>query len=765
MFDPTAQEASEGRRLRVRGTVQGVGFRPWVYQQAVARGLTGRVYNETEGVTVEVWGGATALAGFAEALAHGPPAARVRQLSGERLDGAAPPNFTIDLSGSVGAKVASIPPDLPTCEACLAEVSAPADRRHGYVFTSCTHCGPRFTIALDVPYDRAATTMARFPLCPACAAEYGEVTDRRFHAQPNACPICGPQLSLLDATGRQVAAADVVLAAAARILGGEIVAVKGLGGFHLACDATREDVVSRLRARKRREEKPFAVMLPDLAACERVAFVGAAEGALLTAPERPIVLARPRPGAMLAPAVSPGAPRIGLMLPYTPLHHLLLAAVSRPLVMTSANVSARPIVKDEDEAVVALAGIADAFVVHDRPIATRCDDSVAQVIAGAPLVMRRSRGWVPHGFTVDPAFDLPVLACGAQLDNTFCIGSGDGAYLGPHVGDLENLETLASYTEAIARMERFLGVQPEILAHDLHPDFLSTRYALGRPATLRVPVQHHHAHAVAAMTERGLPGPVLAVAYDGVGLGTDGVAWGAELLWVARDRFERLGTFRPVRLPGGDRAVREPWRLALALLLDAFGEEGLARGGALFERVPAAHRRVVAQLLARGMQSPPSHGMGRLFDGIAALVLGRPEARHKAQLAMAFEAAADEDGASYPFSLELGALAEVDTRPLVRGVVADLEAGASAGSISARFHRTIAEATLALLEHGRAHAGALPVVLTGGCLQNARLTELVLDGAAGAPIYTHRDVPPGDGGLALGQAVVAAAVARTALGG
>jgi hydrogenase maturation protein HypF len=555
--------------------------------------------------------------------------------------------------------------------------------------------------------------------------------------------------------------ADPIALAARAIEDGLIVALKGLGGFHLACDATSSRAVARLRERKRRDEKPFAVMVRDLDAAEAIAVLGDAERALLTSMERPIVLVERQAGAPLAPEVAPSNTLVGLLLPYTPLHHLLLADVKRPLIMTSGNLAEEPIAYRNDEARERLSGIADLFLMHDRPIVTRCDDSVARVTAGRPALFRRSRGYVPRALPLAQLLQSPVLACGALLKNTFCLARGSEAWLGPHIGDLENLETYQSFEESIERMERFLGIAPRIIAHDLHPDYLSTHYAQRRPETIKIAVQHHHAHVASAMAEHKLTGPVLGVAYDGTGFGPDGTSWGGELLLADYGRFERIATFRPICLAGGDLAIREPWRIALALLDDAF--DGRVPIGALklFRTVTAEPLRIVRQMLDGEMQLPLAHGVGRYFDAIGALVLNRPLSRFEGQIALELNLAADPaDRKDYPFAVSFaGSPWVVDLREAIRTAVFDLMAECAAGSIAARFHNTVCAATLAILREARRVHGRLPVVLTGGCFQNARLTETLL-AAGGQELAIHApgDVPPGDGGIALGQALVADAI-------
>ncbi|HXY39050.1 MAG TPA: carbamoyltransferase HypF, partial [Vicinamibacteria bacterium] len=691
-----------------------------------------------------------------------PPAAEVREVRSEAIPAEATRTFEIVSSADAGSRLVSIPADLATCPECLDETRDPEDRRFRYPFTNCTHCGPRYTIARDVPYDRPATTMAGFAMCAACRREYEDPADRRFHAQPIACPACGPRLRLLGNGGVAVEAKEPIAAAAAVLLSGQVVAVKGIGGYHLACDATSAEAVRRLRSRKRRDEKPFAVMVRDLAQARRLADIAAEEERLLSSVERPIVLVSRHEEAALAPEVAPGNPLVGLMLAYTPLHHLLLDAVGRPLVMTSGNLSEEPMAAKDEEAVTRLSGIADLFLSHDREIENRCDDSVARVIAGVPTVLRRSRGYVPRAIALARPVRHPVLACGAHLKNTFCLAAGDSAWLGPHIGDLDNLEAVRDFEEQVERLQRFLGVRPEILAHDLHPDYASTAYARRRPEPAKLAVQHHHAHVASALGEHGLSGPVLGLAWDGTGLGTDGRSWGGELLLVDGPRFDRLATLRPLPLAGGDQAIREVWRLALAALEDAFPGEAPLDRLALFDSVPDRDIAVVRQMLAKAVRSPLAHGAGRWFDALGALGLRRRQASYEGQAAVEWNLVAQAGEAeAYPFELaSRDGVTEVDLRPMVRAAVQDLVAGAAAGVVSARFHETMAEAAAAMVRRASPGHGRLPLVLTGGCFQNARLVELVLQRLAGErTVLRHRRVPPGDGGIALGQALVADALA------
>ena len=574
--------------------------------------------------------------------------------------------------------------------------------------------------------------------------------------------MCGPRLTLVDGHGRTIAVTDHVGAVVEALDSGAIVAIKGLGGFHLACDATSADAVARLRERKRRDEKPFAVMVATLADAQRVAVLSGEERELLSGRERPIVLATRRPEAAIADNVAPGLPVVGVMLPYTPLHHLLVARFGRPLVMTSGNVSDEPLAFRNDDAVSRLGAIADAILLHDRAIASPCDDSVASVIAGRPVVLRRSRGFVPAPVAIGRAFAAPVLACGALLKNTFCVGIDRNAYFGPHIGDLANDAAYQRYVESIDRMLRFLRVTPAVIAHDLHPDYLSTRYALSRREPVTIAVQHHHAHVVSAMAEHGLDGPAIGVAFDGTGYGPDGTLWGGEVMIADRAWYERIATLRAIRLAGGDQAIRQPWRVALALLDDAFDGQALLDGLRVFEDVTWQRIGVVRRMIASRLNAPLAHGAGRYFDGIAALALARPTSAYEGQLALQWNTIADDSAERYGFAINQRTTPwEIDLRAMVRDIVTDLSAAVPVATIAARFHNTLAAAVAAAVRVVARERGEQPVVLTGGCFQNARLAEQVI--ARLAPpfsVHLHRRVPPGDGGIALGQAVIAATIAK-----
>ena len=728
-------------RARVEGTVQGVGFRPYVYRLASELGCSGHVLNDARGVVVEVEADTKSVERFLARLpAEAPPLARIERVAAESVPVTGETGFAIRASPPGGEPFAAVTADTATCAECLEELFDPADRRHRYPFVNCTNCGPRFTIVRGVPYDRPLTTMAGFTMCPACAAEYEDPLDRRFHAQPNACPECGPRARLVGSD-----AEDAVAAAASVLRDGAILAVKGVGGYHLACRADDEAAVAALRARKHREDKPFALMAPTVVAARALVALGPAEEDLLVSGARPIVLATRRPDAPVAAAVAPGAPELGVMLPYSPLHHLLLADVGAPLVLTSGNVSDEPIAYTDDDALERLAPIADGFLVHDRPIQTRTDDSVVRVVDERPLVLRRSRGYVPDSIGLPVTARRHVLACGAELKSTFCVAKGARAWVGHHIGDLQNYETLRSFVAGVAHLEALFAVKPEVVAHDLHPEYLSTKVALERDGVDLVGVQHHHAHLAACLAEHGETGPALGAIYDGTGYGTDGTVWGGELLRGDLCGFERVGSLFAVRMPGGEAAIRQPWRMACAWTQAA----GVEAPAALAAR-PGWDE--VSALARTGVASPLTSSVGRLFDAVAALCGLRSEITYEGQAAIELEAACDaaERGA-YAFGPAL------DARPTVAAVVDDIARGTDAGVIAARFHNALAAATArALLEHGPD-----TVVLSGGVFANRCLLSRTraLLGEAGVRVLVPERLPPGDGGISYGQAAVAAASA------
>jgi hydrogenase maturation protein HypF len=742
----TAVRRSARVRVRVVGTVQGVGFRPYVYRLARELELGGWVLNDAHGVLVEVEGDSERVTMFLSRLGTGaPPLAAVERVESCRVAVQGEEGFSIRDSPRDEQADAPVTPDSATCADCLRELFDPADRRHRYPFINCTNCGPRFTIVRGIPYDRPYTTMAGFVMCEACQAEYDDPRDRRFHAQPNACPECGPAVALLGAEG----SVDPLRAAAEALRAGAIVAVKGIGGFHLACRADDERAVSALRSRKRRQDKPFALMCRTADDAAALVALVASERELLESVQRPIVLARRLPGAAVASSVAPGATELGVMLAYSPLHHLLLADTGCPLVMTSGNVSDEPIAFIDADARERLGPIADLLLVHDRPIETRTDDSVVRVAAGRRMVMRRSRGYVPAPLALPGGTARPLLACGAELKNTFCVAKGDRAWVSHHIGDLENYETLRSFTEGIEHFERLFAVAPEVVVHDLHPEYLSTKYALEREGVELVGVQHHHAHLAACLAEHGLSELAVGAIYDGTGYGLDGTVWGGELLVGDVASFERVGSLRPVPLPGGERAIREPWRMALSWLRAA-GIEGEPL-------VEPSRWELVDRMLDSGLRSPPTTSVGRLFDAVAALCGIRVEVNYEGQAAIELEAVCDpiERGA---YELPVEGL-ELDARPLVCAVVRDVAAGVPVGVIASRFHNGLARATVIACALAASEAGTELVVLSGGVFQNRRLLEATVAGvaAAGLRAVVPERLPPGDGGISYGQAAVAAA--------
>ncbi len=766
-------------RTRVEGTVQGVGFRPFVHRLAGELALAGRVSNDERGVLVEVEGAGPAVDAFLARLpAEAPALAVVERVTSEEVALTGERRFEIARSTARGRPSTPVTPDAATCEACLAELRDSADRRFRYPFVNCTSCGPRFTIVRGVPYDRPLTTMAGFEMCSRCRAEYEDPTDRRFHAQPNACPDCGPSAWLADADGGRLDSGpgrDAVAAAAEALAGGQIVAVKGLGGFHLACRADDEGAVARLRTRKHREDRPFALMAPDLEAARAMVVLGREEEALLVGRERPIVLAPRRAGAPVATGVAPGSPELGLMLPYSPLHHVMLAdlAASGPgaagaLVMTSGNVSDEPIAYRDEDALERLGKIADAFLLHDRPIHTRTDDSVVRAVSiGArrrPLTLRRSRGHVPARLPLPVPAEPPVLACGAELKNTFCLAKGERAWVGHHIGDLKNLETLGSFREGIDHFERLFAVAPELVAHDLHPDYLSTAYALEREGVELEGVQHHHAHLAAGLAEHGERGPAVGAIYDGTGLGLDGAVWGGELLVGGLEGFERAGHLRSVRMPGGEQAIREPWRMAAAWLVETFGPEpGVPR--ALVGRVEPDRWHAVAELARTGLASPLTTSVGRLFDAVAALCGFPVRVSYEGQAAVELEAAVDpaERGA-YPLPMapsgeEPDGPFVLDARETVRALLADADRGVETPVLAARFHNGLAAATASACAATSSRTGIETVVLSGGVFQNRVLLERTAARLLqrGLRVLVPERLPPNDGGIAYGQAAVTAA--------
>ncbi len=751
--------------IHITGIVQGVGFRPFAYNLAQHFSLTGWVKNSASGVEIIAEGEAEALDGFVAHLqVETPPLAVIDTFSVEAVSAAGYSQFAIIRSEASEGQFQPIPPDVSICPDCLREMNEPSDRRYRYPFINCTNCGPRFTIIKDIPYDRPATTMAAFEMCPECRAEYENPANRRFHAQPVACPTCGPRIWLEQpsqgAAQYFILGDDALLRAQSLLAEGKILAIKGLGGFHLACDALNVRAVDELRRRKRRVEKPFALMMPDVPTIERHCFVSPEERALLQSPARPIVLLRRRPESRVALDVAPGQQTLGVMLPYTPLHYLLFdGKPHQALVMTSGNLSDEPICTDNIEARERLAALADAFLMHDREIHIRVDDSVMRVVEGpdSPIYpLRRSRGYAPYPVHL-PWKIPPVLAVGAELKNTFCVTHDDYAFLSQHIGDLENYEALKAFEEGVAHFEKLFRVRPAALACDLHPNYLATRYAHQRAKRESLPIfeiQHHHAHLAALMAEQGLDGsrPVLGVAFDGSGYGEDGALWGGEFLLADYAGFQRLAHLNYFPLPGGDLATRRPARIALGLLhaLGLDWDEALPPHADLCYE----DRTAILSQIEHKINTPLTSSIGRLFDAAAALSGVKQQINYEAQAAMEFEALADpdEDGL-YPF--EIGA--QINPKPAIEALVADVRAGTSASTISARFHNGLARMVLESCRKLGDDLDVSEVALSGGVWQNMFLLRktLALLEKNGFTVYLHHHVPANDGGLALGQAVVA----------
>jgi hydrogenase maturation protein HypF len=754
-------------RLEVSGAVQGVGFRPFLFRTAEALGLRGWIRNDPAGITAELEGPAPAVRQFlARVRSSPPPRALIRGIRESWLPAAGLEGLAIVASDASGERLTAVLPDLATCPACLVDVggggAAEPDRRLGYAFTNCTDCGPRFSIIRALPYDRPNTTMAGFVLCAACGEEYQNPRDRRFHAQPTACPACGPRLAWIGDDGD--ASADPLTAAVAAIRRGEVVAVKGLGGFHLVVDATSDAAVRRLRTRKRRAARPLAIMVTGLPMARELCQVSDEAAALLASPEAPIVLLQRRWPSPVVGAVAPGNPYLGVMLPYTPLHHLLLHALGTPVVATSGNLSDEPICIEELEARDRLGGIADGFLVHDRPIERPVDDSVVQWLDGEARPMRRSRGYAPLPIGLGGPAPV-ILAVGGHLKNTIGVVRGSEVFLSQHIGDLDAPAARDRFQRTVADLLGLLEVTPVATAHDLHPDYASTAWAAAAGFGERIPVQHHHAHLAACLVDNEEMEPALGVVWDGTGLGPDGTVWGGEFLVGDAAGYRRVAHFRPFRLPGGEAAVEEPRRAALALLHAAGSAIPQRHGDRLAEAAfEGAERRVLTRLLDTGFRSPWTTSAGRLFDGVASLLGLRHRAGFEGEAAMALEFAADPTvTGGYPFPLVPGTGLEggtmtVDWVPALMELLAEAEAGVPTGVVAARFHAGLVAAAVAVAER----AGEERVALTGGCFQNRMLAEglaAALRGRGHRPLL-HRRVPPNDGGLALGQAAVAAAVLR-----
>jgi hydrogenase maturation protein HypF len=779
--------------VRVEGIVQGVGFRPFVYSLATRLGLAGRVGNDVTGVFAEVEGPAAVVREFLLSLEQdAPPLARIERVTTENLSLNGLPGFSIAPSEPGGQRSTLVSADSAACDDCLRELADPADRRFGYPFINCTNCGPRFTIVRDVPYDRALTTMAGFAMCAQCAAEYNDPADRRFHAQPVCCAACGPRLRLHDAAGTPLPG-EPLAATAGLLRQGLVLAIKGLGGYHLAVDAANESAAAALRDRKHREDKPFAIMVATVAIARKFCEVDEAAESLLTSSRRPIVLLPRLPGGQLAAAVAPGNRQLGVMLPYTPLHHLLVRLTACPIVLTSGNSSDEPIVYADEDAAARLGSIADAFLTHDRAIHIRTDDSVVRAFRGRASLIRRSRGYVPEPLSLGAPARRPVLACGAELKNTFCLAKGDRAFISQHIGDLENFETLRSFTEGIEHFRRLFDITPQVVAHDLHPEYLSTKYAAELTGVDLIGVQHHHAHIASCLADNGEQGPVIGVAFDGTGYGSDGTIWGGEFLIAGLAGFERAAHLAGVPMPGGAAAIRQPWRMAAAYL-DVAYPSGIPGDLAVARRNERRWDNVIS-MARRGLNSPVTSSAGRLFDAAAAILGVRDLISYEGQAAIELEQLADpaESGVYQagisPAGTGPGGTGQAGTGPagngpagnghgapgravpgedaplrvsgadLIRAVTDDLVAGVSVGVISARFHNGVAAVIEEACVQLRERHGLATVALSGGVFQNLLLLNQAVRRLEdrGFRVLTHSSVPCNDGGISFGQAVVAAA--------
>jgi hydrogenase maturation protein HypF len=749
-----------GVKIQIKGTVQGVGFRPFVYKLARRCHLKGYVLNDTDGVKVEAEGQKSDLDEFLLLIENSaPPSSRIETIIVEKSAPQGFRDFQIKESVEQNIRTVLVSPDLATCEDCIGELFDPEDRRFGYPFLNCTNCGPRLTIIRDVPYDRDLTTMSAFSMCERCGREYRDPEDRRFHAQPTACPECGPSLTLVQGAEERIASSDPISDTIELLRKGKIVAVKGLGGYHLACDATNQEAVSTLRKRKYREDKPFALMAADLATIEKFCHVSKRERELLESVKRPIVLLAVKDAKFVAGDVAPHQRYLGVMLPYTPLHHLLLKRSGLVLVMTSGNLSDEPIAYQDQEALGRLRTITDCFLTHNREIYRRCDDSVSRVWNDKEMILRRARGYVPAPIKLDRKFEKHVLACGGELKNTFCLCRENYAFPSSHIGDLENLETLNFFEREIERFKRICHVEPEIVAYDMHPGYLSTRYALSCSQETKVAVQHHHAHIAACMAENHIHDEVIGVALDGTGYGEDGAVWGGEFLLTTAADYRRAAHLKYVLMPGGETAIRQPWRMALSYLYRCFEEDFGELDIDFVRRIDPADWDVLKKMLAYNLNTLPTSSMGRLFDAVSVLLEYRQRTNYEGQPAIELEMMADEHQEEcYDFDMEaLPGGIVIDPDPMIREIVDDIVHRVPNPAIAGKFHNTISQIIGSVCGKLREEYHIKDVCLSGGVFQNTLLLRKTRDILIknGFEVHTHSQVPPNDGGISLGQAVVA----------
>jgi hydrogenase maturation protein HypF len=749
--------------INIRGVVQGVGFRPYIYSLAREHNLFGFVLNNTQGVYIEVEGSDSDINLFLMDVKNKKlPHADIFNIKSEQADPIGYKQFDIRESEHKDVKSVPISAELATCADCLSELFDPGDRRYGYPFINCTNCGPRFTIVMNTPYDRKNTTMSEFVMCDQCSREYEDPSDRRFHAQPNACDICGPKLTLLDREGNAMPVDDVITGAARLIKEGHIIAVKGLGGFHFACDATNQDAVSKLRAKKYREYKPFAIMVKDIKAVKNLCEVNQKEENVLTGMQRPVVLLKKRAVKFIAEEIAPHQQYLGVMLPYSPLHHLLLEKSGLVLVMTSGNISSEPIVYKDEEAVDRLQNIADFFIMHNREIHIRTDDSVCRIWQKKEMLLRRSRGYAPHPLLINKEFRSHILACGADLKNVFCLSRGNQVYMSHHIGDLDNIETLTSFEKGISHFKRMFDIKPDLVAYDLHPEYLCSKYAHSLMDIKTIGIQHHHAHIVSCMADNEINEQVIGIAFDGTGYGVDGNIWGGEFLVCDYDKFQRMAHFEYFPLPGGDKAIVKPWRIAASLLSRIYGDDMMKLDIDFIKLLDRDKWNIIRNMIEKNINSPLTSSMGRIFDLVSALLCVRGEIYYEGQAAIELEMIADyHETGEYAYASESSeGIKIIQIDRIVRDIINDIENRESSGLISARFHNTIARIALDMSIYIRDSKGINNVALSGGVFQNMFLLNRIYDllKSKDFNVYTHQRVPTNDGGIALGQAVIANAL-------
>jgi hydrogenase maturation protein HypF len=759
----SARLATESKKININGIVQGVGFRPFVYKLAKAHQLKGQVANTASGVLLHIEGPGENIESFCRKLKeNAPPLSHITDIVIQSAPLIHYRNFSIIHSKTGTHRFTLISPDMSICDDCKRELFDPMDRRFRYPFINCTNCGPRYTIIDDIPYDRPKTSMRQFTMCPQCQHEYDDPEDRRFHAQPNACSLCGPRISLHGRMGEAIFAENPVEQAATFLKQGFVLAIKGLGGFHLAVDAENAVAVQTLRKRKLREEKPLAVMSYDLPTIEQYAHISRAEAVILTSPQRPIVLLRKKENTPLAVEISPGNLTVGAMLPYTPLHYLLLKNNFTALVMTSGNLSEEPIAIDNTDAFDRLKNIADYFLIHDRDIYLRSDDSVVKRMGNTMRFFRRSRGYVPVPVFLEAKI-RPVLACGAALKNTICLTKENYAFLSQHVGDLENLATYRFFKKTIAHLKRILSIEPEIVAFDMHPDYLSTQYAKEQEQTAKVAVQHHHAHIVSCMAENKVSESVIGLSFDGTGYGTDGKIWGGEIMLARYEQFDRLAHLSYAAMPGGAAAIKEPWRMAISYLYRTYGKELFNLNLPLIQGMEENKIRIIVEMIEKKVNSPETSSLGRLFDAVAAIAGIRDRVAYEGQAAMELEMAAGEPGEEiYEYDLISENVLKIEPQPIIEGIVKDIQKGVAVSRISAKFHATLIRMFSQLCERLKTETRIERVALSGGVFQNSILLTGLKKSLEeqGMVVLTHEKVPTNDGGIALGQAVIADAVVR-----